>query len=158
MTTPYPREAASRATPGPVMPPPITRTSHPCRSRSQSRSRSERGADMEASFDASLLPSRPSTSEATPGGPPRRISPLANRLNIIPKDRFPAPADEPAGGGPRRTSEGTGRKGGEYESVESPEEDGGKTPITVTVNGGTHRSEVEPRLLLGSFLREAPGL
>ena len=77
---------------------------------------------------------------------------------MIPKDRFPTPADEPAGGGPRRTSEGTGRKGGEYESVESPEEDGVKTPITVTVNGVTHRSEVEPRLLLVYYLREVLGL
>ena len=39
-----------------------------------------------------------------------------------------------------------------------PEEDGVKTPITVTVNGVTHRSDVEPRLLLVYYLREALGL
>ena len=33
-----------------------------------------------------------------------------------------------------------------------------KTPITVTVNGVTHRSEVEPRLLLVYYLREVLGL
>ena len=32
------------------------------------------------------------------------------------------------------------------------------TPITVTVNGVTHRSEVEPRLLLVYYLREVLGL
>ena len=57
-----------------------------------------------------------------------------------------------------KASQGTGRKGGEYESVGSPEEEGVTTPITVTVNGVTHRSEVEPRLLLVYYLREVLGL
>jgi carbon-monoxide dehydrogenase small subunit len=38
------------------------------------------------------------------------------------------------------------------------EEDGVKRPITVTVNGVRHESEVEPRLLLVYYLREVLGL
>ena len=69
-----------------------------------------------------------------------------------------APAQARHEGALSKASQGTGRKGGEYESVGSPEEEGVTTPITVTVNGVTHRSEVEPRLLLVYYLREVLGL
>jgi carbon-monoxide dehydrogenase small subunit len=55
-------------------------------------------------------------------------------------------------------TQGTPTNSGEYESVGVPEEARVKIPINVTVNGTSHQSEVEPRLLLVYYLREVLGL